>query len=234
MNLSDASDIRSLMRPDRAHRSVYLDPKIFDLEMRNIFGRAWVYVGHESLVPRPGDYITARMGSQPIVLSRHTDGRIYVFYNTCSHRGSAVCSEEKGHTKLFRCPYHGWTFATNGDLDAVILNANDSPTLLRNDLETSRKSVQIALRGAGANREGVGARVTLHTDQGRQIAEVHRGSGYQSHGGNRLHFGLGKSEKVRQIEVRWPTGGVKTYEGPPDAPCLLVDENRGVLSATLQ
>jgi hypothetical protein len=122
----------------------------------------------------------------------------------------------------------------DGDLDAVILNANDPPTLLRNDLQSAPKSVQIALRAAGTNREAVGARVTLHTDQGRQIAEVHRGSGYQSHGGNRLHFGLGKSEKVRQIEVRWPAGGVKTYEGLPDAPHLLVDEDRGVISATLQ
>jgi phenylpropionate dioxygenase-like ring-hydroxylating dioxygenase large terminal subunit len=119
MNLGDPSEIRSLMRPDRVHRSVYLDPDIFELEMRNVFGRAWVYVGHESLVPRPGDFVTARIGSQPVVMSRHTDGRIYVFYNSCSHRGAVVCNEEKGCTKLFRCPYHGWTFATNGDLDAV-------------------------------------------------------------------------------------------------------------------
>jgi hypothetical protein len=92
------------MRPDRAHRSVYLDPRIFKLEMRNIFGRAWVYVGHESLVPRPGDYVTGRMGSQPIVLSRHTDGRTYVYYNTCSHRGATVCTEEKGTQSSFDAP----------------------------------------------------------------------------------------------------------------------------------
>ena len=117
----DPSAIRSMVHRDRVHRSVYTDPEIFELEMTQIFGRSWIYVGHDSLVPNPGDYITTRIGKQPIVMSRHTDGQVYVVYNSCAHRGAIVCNDDKGHVDLFRCCYHGWTFKTNGDLDAVAM-----------------------------------------------------------------------------------------------------------------
>jgi benzoate/toluate 1,2-dioxygenase subunit alpha len=115
----DPEAIRALVRRDRVHRSLYLDPDVFELEMSKIFGSTWVYVGHDSLVPNPGDYLTTRIGSQPVVLSRHGDGQIYVIYNSCGHRGAIVCNEDQGNATLFRCCYHGWTFKTNGDLDAV-------------------------------------------------------------------------------------------------------------------
>ena len=63
MNVIDSGLLQSLVHRDHVHRSVYLDPGIFDLEMQRIFGRAWVFVGHESLVPRPGDYLTTTIGS---------------------------------------------------------------------------------------------------------------------------------------------------------------------------
>jgi benzoate/toluate 1,2-dioxygenase alpha subunit len=117
----DPEAIRGLVYRDRIHRSLYLDPEIFDLEMQKIFGTTWVYVGHESQVPKPGDFMTTRIGKYPVVLSRHVDGKIYVIHNSCSHRGAIVCNEEKGNAQLFRCCYHGWTFKTNGDLDAVAM-----------------------------------------------------------------------------------------------------------------
>lgn len=120
MKLGTAA-IQSLVHRDHVHRSIYFDPEIFDLEMAKIFGSTWVYVGHDSLVPKPGDYVTTRIGNQPVVLSRHTDGKIYVIYNSCGHRGAIVCNEDKGNAPLFRCCYHGWTFKTNGDLDAVAM-----------------------------------------------------------------------------------------------------------------
>jgi phenylpropionate dioxygenase-like ring-hydroxylating dioxygenase large terminal subunit len=111
----DPEAIRSLVHRDHVHRSLYLDPEVFDLEMTKIFGRTWVYVGHDSLVPKIGDYVTTRVGNQPVVLSRHDDGKIHVIYNSCGHRGAIVCNEDKGNARLFRCCYHGWTFKTNGD-----------------------------------------------------------------------------------------------------------------------
>ena len=119
MDTLDSHRIEDLVGRDRVHRSLYTDPGIFEQEMRMIFERAWVYVGHESQVPDPGDFITGTIGRKPIVMSRHTDGKVYVIYNSCGHRGAIVCNEEKGHAELFRCCYHGWTFKPNGDLDAV-------------------------------------------------------------------------------------------------------------------
>lgn len=127
MNMLDPAVLRSLVHRDRVHRSVYLDPDIFALEMQRIFGSAWVFVGHESLVPRAGDYVCSRIGHVPVVLSRHTDGRVYVIFNSCGHRGAIVCNEERGHVELFRCSYHGWTFDTNGDLDAVSMRHGYGP-----------------------------------------------------------------------------------------------------------
>ena len=115
----DAKTLRSLVHRDRVHRSLYTDPDIFDLEMERIFERNWVYVGHDSLVPRPGDFLTTRIGSRPVVMSRDADGKIYVLRNSCGHRGAVVCVEDKGNAELFRCCYHGWTFKLNGALDAV-------------------------------------------------------------------------------------------------------------------
>ena len=121
MDLGHALPIESLIEPGRVHRAVYLDPDIFSLEMERIFGRGWVYVGHESQVPDPGDYLTTTIGRQPVVMSRHTDGAVYVLKNRCSHRGAVVCRTDKGQTRYFRCAYHGWTYATNGDLVGVPL-----------------------------------------------------------------------------------------------------------------
>ena len=120
--LSDGKhELSGLIRADSVHRSVYTDRAIFDLEMDRIFGRTWVYVGHDSEVPKPGDYVTRTIGRRPVVLSRHTDGEVYVVYNSCGHRGAKVCAELHGNAQPFRCPYHGWTFKNNGDLEAVTM-----------------------------------------------------------------------------------------------------------------
>jgi len=112
----------------------------------------------------------------------------------------------------------------DGDLDAVIVNMNGPPTILRNDLDTQRNSVQISLRGAKANRDGVGARISVVTADKTQIAEVHRGQGYQSSYGDRVHFGLGQAEKPAEITVRWPGGRVDKIVDPPAAKFLRIYE----------
>ncbi|GAA4337160.1 aromatic-ring-hydroxylating dioxygenase subunit alpha [Pigmentiphaga soli] len=110
-------DPDALVHPDRVHRDVYTSPEIFELEMTRIFGRAWLYIGHESQVPEPGDYLAAWMGRMPVLLVRDHDRRIQVLHNRCSHRGTMLVTDERGNTgNLLRCPYHGWTFRTNGEL----------------------------------------------------------------------------------------------------------------------
>ncbi|MQB02023.1 MAG: Rieske 2Fe-2S domain-containing protein, partial [Actinobacteria bacterium] len=103
----------------RIHTGIYTDPKVFDTEMRNIFHQTWVYVGHESEVRHPGDYRTAYIGHQPVIVSRSDGHSIDVLLNTCRHRGNVVCREEQGNANFFRCAYHGWTYHNDGRLAGI-------------------------------------------------------------------------------------------------------------------
>jgi phenylpropionate dioxygenase-like ring-hydroxylating dioxygenase large terminal subunit len=112
-------EVGALVRPGAVHRRVYSDPAIFALEMARIFARAWIYVGHESQVAKPGDFITATVAQQPVIVLRHDDGSVRALRNRCGHRGALVVTQRCGHASLLRCPYHGWTFRTDGALDAI-------------------------------------------------------------------------------------------------------------------
>lgn len=116
-----SNDLTKMIEPGRVHRDIYLDPEIFEIEMDRIFGRAWIFVGHDSQTPHAGDFITTSIGRQPVVMSRHTDGEIHVLFNRCGHRGAIVCNEAKGNARKFQCLYHGWTYNTDGTLRGVPL-----------------------------------------------------------------------------------------------------------------
>jgi phenylpropionate dioxygenase-like ring-hydroxylating dioxygenase large terminal subunit len=115
----DDSELDGLVEPERVHRRVYVDPDVFELEMDRVFGRTWIYVGHESQVREPGDYCTTQVGRQPVVMTRHTDGQVYVLENRCPHKGALVCPERSGHADRFMCMYHGWRFNNDGSLRSV-------------------------------------------------------------------------------------------------------------------
>ena len=112
-------DYDKIVREDRLHASIYYDPEIFDDEMEKIWHKGWVYVGHESEVAEPGDYITKKLGLQPVIMSRDETGQIHLLFNRCLHRGNTVCQSEHGSAFNFRCAYHGWTYSNNGDLIGV-------------------------------------------------------------------------------------------------------------------
>jgi len=115
--------LSDLVEPGRVHRSLYTDPRIFALEMERIFGRAWIYVGHESQVAKPGDYLATRIGLRPLLLVRHSDGTLKLLHNQCAHRGAKVVAADDGNAAEFRCCYHGWTYHTDGRLkSAPLLN----------------------------------------------------------------------------------------------------------------
>lgn len=116
----DSVEIDELVQPDRVHRRVYTDPALFEREMTDLFGRAWIYVGHDSQISKPGDFFCTRIGRQPVVMTRHDDGKIHVLFNRCGHRGAVVVAPESGHVAdSFRCCYHGWRYATDGALLSV-------------------------------------------------------------------------------------------------------------------
>jgi phenylpropionate dioxygenase-like ring-hydroxylating dioxygenase large terminal subunit len=119
---TQADAIRALVRETEVHRDVYTDPAVFDLEMKHLFVNTWVYVGHASQVPNVGDYATTTIGTQPVVMVRHSDGSVRVLHNRCPHKGTKVAGEACGNVgKFLRCPYHAWTFRTDGSLLAVPL-----------------------------------------------------------------------------------------------------------------
>ena len=112
-------DLAALVGEDRVHRSVYTDPAIFALEMERIFRRGWVFVGHDSEVPQPGDFKTDRIGPLSFIMLRDPDGQVRLFHNVCTHRGARLCHADYGHSDQFQCMYHGWSFNSRGELDGV-------------------------------------------------------------------------------------------------------------------
>src|SRR6266446_6793199 len=92
-------DYNALVKDDRVHGRVYTDPDIFEEEMDKIFSRGWVYVGHASEIPRPGDFRVTDLGRQSVIMVRADDGQVQLLMN--------------------RCAYHGWTYRNNGDLAGI-------------------------------------------------------------------------------------------------------------------
>jgi len=115
----------------------------------------------------------------------------------------------------------------DGDVDVVILNTREQPTILRNDSPGGNHWLQIRLRGVRSNRDGVGARVKVVAGDLTQVDEVHSGRGYQSHWGFRLCFGLGKRDRVDRIEVRWIGGSVDVVENVSVDQRLVIVEGTG-------
>ena len=118
----DAGALKRLIEDDRVHRDVYTDAEVFQLEMERLWSRTWIYVGHASQAPKPGDFITLDIAARPVIMVRHTDGSIRVLMNRCAHKGTKVVYDVAGNTgKTFRCPYHAWTYRTDGSLISVPL-----------------------------------------------------------------------------------------------------------------
>lgn len=103
----------------RVRRSAMTDQAVWELERQRIFGRRWLYAGHDSEVPTPGDFVRRTVGTRPIFLVRGGDSVVRVFYNTCPHRGATICREDAGHARSLQCFYHSWTFSPEGGLIAV-------------------------------------------------------------------------------------------------------------------
>src|SRR5207248_6245304 len=100
-------------------REIFVNEQIYAEELERVFVRAWLFVGHESQIPNPGDYAAARMGEESVILCRDRAGEVHVFLNSCRHRGMKVCRYDEGNTAVFTCPYHGWSYSTDGRLVGV-------------------------------------------------------------------------------------------------------------------
>ncbi|MEC9341089.1 MAG: Rieske 2Fe-2S domain-containing protein, partial [Pseudomonadota bacterium] len=101
-------------------RRIFWDEAIYELELKQIFARCWQFVAHDSQIPNCGDFLTTYIGEDGVIVSRHTDGKVYVYLNACPHRGNKICFADEGSAaRRFTCNYHGWAFGTNGALLGV-------------------------------------------------------------------------------------------------------------------
>jgi phenylpropionate dioxygenase-like ring-hydroxylating dioxygenase large terminal subunit len=113
-------DYRALIEPTRIHGSLYTDPQVFTDEMERLFLRGWVFVGHESEIPQPGDWVRRRLGLEPVIMVRDRHDDVRVLANRCAHRGTTLCQAASGRgARAFRCAYHGWVFSLEGELKGV-------------------------------------------------------------------------------------------------------------------
>ena len=104
-------------------------------------------------------------------------------------------------------------YDNDGDIDALVINMNDGPTLLRNDTASGNHWITVRLAGTKSNRSGIGARVRIEAGKRRQTTDVRGDGSYLSHSDMRAHFGLGAATRVDRLEIRWPSGGVETATG---------------------
>jgi 3-phenylpropionate/trans-cinnamate dioxygenase subunit alpha len=119
--LVTAAGLPALVRPEKgiASRLVYVSPEIYEQELKRIFTKSWLFLGHTSQLTQPGDFLTTNMGEDPVIVTRGQDGKIRALLNSCRHRGMRVCRSDEGNTSFFRCPYHAWTYSNTGSLEGV-------------------------------------------------------------------------------------------------------------------
>ena len=119
--MSAATDHAFSLDPDRAYglpRSYYLDEEIFRRELEEIFLTTWQFVGAVQELPEPGSYFSAAVVDQPLFVIRGKDGKIRAFHNVCPHRGHELVTGS-GRKTIVTCPYHAWSFDTEGALKAA-------------------------------------------------------------------------------------------------------------------
>ena len=144
-------------------------------------------------------------------------------------------SESVGGAVMTPSPARGCAFGdfdNDGRIDILINNVNALPELLRSESSTGNNWIKIRTVGVKSNRDGIGARIKCVTEDGSQIDEVRSGGSYYSQNDLRIHFGVGKNQKVKTIEIRWPSGQVDTLNDVAVNQLIHVKEGIGILRTT--
>jgi choline monooxygenase len=97
----------------------YVDSRIAELEANAVFSKTWQMVGRIEQVAKPGQFVTASVAGEPIVVVRGNDGVLRGFYNVCRHHAAAVVTEPCGQASILHCPYHGWNYGLDGSLKGM-------------------------------------------------------------------------------------------------------------------
>lgn len=123
------NNFESLLKRQRTGWSLeqpfYVDQEIFDLEWKYIWEKYWLFAGTTADIPKAGDYFTYRANKDSMIIIRGDKGEVYAHFNTCRHRGSLICLEEKGAVRKLMCPYHQWIYNKDGSLYKARLMGDD-------------------------------------------------------------------------------------------------------------
>jgi len=103
-------------------REIFWSKELYDQEMEQVFNRSWLFVGHVSQIPNPGDFVLSRMGEEGVIVSLDRQGKVCVSLNSCRHRGNRVCRYDEGNSFAHVCSFHGWTYDPSGALVALPFN----------------------------------------------------------------------------------------------------------------
>lgn len=155
-----------------------------------------------------------------IVYKNLRNGR---FVDVTSGAGAAVAQLHSSRGTAFG------DFDNDGDVDVVIINMNEPPSLLRNDCRSKNNWLKVKCIGTKSNRSAVGARVRVMVGRHSQINEVMSGSSFMSQNDLRLHFGLGRAVQADLVEVRWPLGLLESFKNVDANQLLVVQEGHGIV-----
>lgn len=179
-----------------------------------------IFVANGHVYPQADLIQTAGKYRQPFLLHRN--------------RRDGTFDEVSKEAGLRALPMHSSRGAAFGDIfntgnvDIVVLNVGEPPSLLRNENRDGNHRVLFHLLGAKSNRAAIGARVTIHSGGVMQFSEVRGGASYLSQNDLRLHFGLGRADNIESLEIRWPNGNTEKLENvKPDAIYTIV-EGQGI------
>jgi hypothetical protein len=154
---------------------------------------------------------------QPALLLENEQGR---YTDVTSLRGDSLAVPRPARGAAFG------DFDNDGDVDVLVANCNEAPVLLRNDGGNQQHWLTVRCVGRRSNRDSIGARVKLTAGGKTQIQGVAGGGSYLSSSDRRLHFGLGSSTVVDQIEIQWPSGKSQVLRGIAADQFLRVEENK--------
>ena len=100
-------------------RQFYTSETVYKMDIQHYWNHSWIWVGHINQIPNVGDFLLFDYGYESVIIARDKNNSVNAFLNVCRHRGSRVCIEKSGNTRLFVCPYHAWTYELNGSLRAA-------------------------------------------------------------------------------------------------------------------
>ena len=153
-------------------------------------------------------------------LFRNVGGRR--FEDVTQAAGSGLLIEKSSRGTAFG------DYDNDGDVDVLVINLSDRPTLLRNDTAAGHHWIAVRVQGTKSNRDGIGARIRIQAGGRTHVREIRSGGSYLSHNDTRAHVGLGPAIRIDSIEIRWPSGLVETAKGLDVDRFYVAEEGKGV------